>query len=283
MLRSSKVFGDYQHKPKHHRGRSSARSDMVAGGEEKKSREEASSEGGRITPRKMDGDELLQGALSGSRIGRGGVRISPHVTPRDSGDLTLSASRTFSEDCTTATGSGSGSGGGRGPATQTVQVAIKELLVKGKKYTTSAKEISFLKAGHVERDEAKREGVAKNEERNLVREKENGLEKGQVKGKEETEDGEEKRGSGQCKENEGEKEGKSPAVHNDSAAKKGTEAVWEAKVVAATANEETKANQTDSFMRELYIMSGLAHPNIVKLYGICRQPHLQMVLEFCPG
>jgi len=36
------------------------------------------------------------------------------------------------------------------------------------------------------------------------------------------------------------------------------------------------------FQREVGIMSGLNHANLVKLYGITIQPHLRMVMEWCP-
>jgi len=50
-------------------------------------------------------------------------------------------------------------------------------------------------------------------------------------------------------------------------------------------DKDTKADEMSKFkefQREVGIMSGLNHANLVHLYGITIQPHLRMVMEWCP-
>ena len=48
---------------------------------------------------------------------------------------------------------------------------------------------------------------------------------------------------------------------------------------------ESKADELDKFkefQREVGIMSGLNHTNLVRLFGITIKPHLRMIMEWCP-
>ena len=53
---------------------------------------------------------------------------------------------------------------------------------------------------------------------------------------------------------------------------------------AAEENGETTFSDIfTEFRREVWLMSGLQHPNLTKLIGVCTQPSLMMVLEFMEG
>lgn len=52
---------------------------------------------------------------------------------------------------------------------------------------------------------------------------------------------------------------------------------------AEETGETTFSDVFTEFRREVWLMSGLQHPNLTRLLGVCTQPHLMMVLEFMEG